>query len=244
MPTAAVAIPHWPQRKLWLMASAAQFRPAAPPALTSAQWAREFNEVKELGGRMSSKRSVEQTEIARFWDCSLPNIYFGVVRSLAQQPGRDLARNARLFAAVSQAMDDAMIAVFEAKYHHGFWRPVTAIRNGDADGNDATARDASWASLIDAPMHPEYLSCHSILSSTVATVLKAEVGQDPTPALTTSSPAAKGATRRWSDLDEFVRAVSNARVWGGIHFRSATRAAETMGQLIGELAVQRFVAAP
>ena len=93
-------------------------------------------------------------------------------------------------------------------------------------------------------MHPEYLSGHSILASTVATVLKAEVGQDPTPALTTSSPAAKGATRRWSDLDEFVRAVSNARVSGGIHFRSATRAAETMGQLIGELAVQRFVAAP
>ena len=77
------------------------------------------------------------------------------------QPGRDVTRNARLFAAVAQAMDDAMIGVFDAKYHYNFWRPVTAIRNGDIDGNDATQRDASWTSLIDAPMHPEYPSAHA-----------------------------------------------------------------------------------
>lgn len=244
VPTAPVAIPQWSQRKPWLMAGASHFRPAPPPALSSAQWAREYNEVKDFGGRAATRRGAEQTDVARFWDYSLPNIYYGVVRSVALQPGRDVAHNARLFAAVAQAMDDAMIGVFDAKYHYGFWRPVTAIRNGDTDGNDATARDAAWASLIDAPMHPEYPSGHSILAATVATVLKAEIGSGPMPVLATSSPTAKGATRRWNDLDEFVREVSNARIWGGIHFRAATQAGEAMGRRIGELAVQRFDAAP
>jgi hypothetical protein len=154
VPTASVAIPQWPQRKPWLLASAAQFRPAAPPALNGAQWAREFNEVKELGGKASTRRSAEQTDIARFWDYSLPAIYHGVLRSVALQPGRDVARNARLFALMAQAMDDAMISVFEAKYHYNFWRPITAIRNADFDGHDGTQREPSWNSLIEAPLHP------------------------------------------------------------------------------------------
>ena len=153
---------------------------------------------RRSAARASTRRSAEQTEIARFWEYSLPPIYYGVVRSVAPQPGRDVARNARLFAAVAQAMDDAMIGVFDAKYHYNFWRPVTAIRNGDIDGNDATERDASWAPLIDAPMHPEYPSGHSILAGAVGAVLKAEIGDGPMPVLTTTSPTAKGATRRWT----------------------------------------------
>ncbi|HSI61442.1 MAG TPA: vanadium-dependent haloperoxidase [Ideonella sp.] len=239
VPTAAVAVPQWSQRKPWLLASAAQVRPAAPPSLASDVWARDFNEIKEFGGRNSVRRSAEHTEAARFWDYSLPAIYHGVVRSAALGPNRDLAANARLFATVAQAMDDAMIAVFDAKYHYNFWRPVTAIRNADQDGNDSTQREANWASLIDAPMHPEYPSGHSILAATVATVLKAEAKGDALPVLSTSSPTAKGATRRWASLDEFVREVSDARVHGGIHFRSATDAGEAMGKRIGELAVQR-----
>jgi hypothetical protein len=159
-----------------------------------------------------------------------------VLRSVALQPGRDVARNARLFALASQAMDDAMIGVFDAKHHYGFWRPVTAIRNGDLDGNDATPRETSWVSLIDAPMHPEYPSGHSILAATVATVIKADVGKGPLPVLATSSPTAKGATRRWNSVEDFVKEVSDARIWGGIHFRSATEAGEAMGQRIGALA--------
>lgn len=239
VPTATVAVPQWSQRKPWLLASAAQVRPAAPPSLASDAWARDFNEVKDFGGRNSTRRSAEQTEAARFWDYSLPAIYHGVVRSVAQAPNRDLAANARLFATVAQAMDDAMIAVFDAKYHYNLWRPVTAIRNADQDGNDATQREANWAPLIDAPMHPEYPSGHSILATTVATVLKAEVKDGALPVFSTSSPTAKGVTRRWASLDEFVREVSDARVHGGIHFRSATDAGEAMGKRIGELAVQR-----
>ncbi|MDR7335986.1 vanadium-dependent haloperoxidase [Roseateles asaccharophilus] len=245
VPTSAMAVPQWSQRKPWLMTSAAQFRPAAPPALNSEQWARDYNEIKSLGGKTGSARSAEQTDAARFWDYSLPAIYYGVVQSAAQAPQRDLARNARLFAAIAQAMDDALIAVFDAKYHYQFWRPVTAIRNGDLDGNDATTRDASWLSLIDAPMHPEYPSGHSILASSVAAVIDADAKGGALPVLSTSSPTAKGATRRWQRTADFVREVSDARIHGGIHFRSATDAAEAMGRRIGDLAARQVLnAAP
>jgi len=239
VPTAPVAASQWPQRKPWLMSGAAQFRPAAPPALTSARWARDYNEVKALGGKDGSQRNAEQAEIARFWDYSLPAIYHGVVRSVALAPGRDVARNARLYAAVAQAMDDAMIAVFDAKYHYNFWRPVTAIRNGDADGNAATAPEATWASFIDTPMHPEYPSAHSILASSVGTLLQAEVGAAVMPELSTASPTAKGATRRWKKVEDFIQEVGDARVYDGVHYRFSTEVGTAMGRQIGELAAAR-----
>lgn len=240
VPTAAAAVPQWSQRKPWLMTSAAQFRPAAPPALSSDAWLHDFNEVRTLGGKTSTRRSAEQTDIARFWEYSLPSIYHGVVRSVAQQPGRDVTRNARLFALVAQGMDDAMIGVFEAKYHYNFWRPVTAIRNADIDGHDGTQREASWVSLIDAPMHPEYPSGHAILAGVVGAVVKADVGRGAMPVLTTTSPTAKGAARKWANVDEFVREVSDSRVYAGIHFRTAIEAGAAMGRRIGELAAKRL----
>jgi hypothetical protein len=242
VPTATPAAATWPQRKTWVMQSASQFRPAAPPALSSVTWARDFNEVKVLGGKASTRRTPEQVEIARFWDYSLPMIYNGVVRSVALQPGRDVLRNARLFAAVSQAMDDALIAVFDAKYTYNFWRPSTAIRNAEIDGNDATEAEATWASMIDTPMHPEYPSAHSIIASAVGTVLKAEVGNRPMPELSTTSATAKGVTRRWNRIDDFVREVSNARVYEGVHYRFSTEVGMAMGQQVGEAAVAKHLA--
>ena len=244
VPTATPAVTQWSQRKPWLMASAAQFRPGPPPALTSDAWARDYNEVKSFGAKNSTRRSAEQTEIARFWEYSLPAIYHGVVRSVAQVPGRDMTQNARMFAAVAQAMDDAMISVFEAKYHYNFWRPATAIRNGDIDGNDATQREASWTSFIDAPMHPEYPSAHSILAAAVGTVLKAEIGKGPMPVLTTTSPTAKGASRRWTNLDDFTREVGDARIYEGIHYRTSTDVGIAMGKQIGALTVEKFLQIP
>ena len=241
VPTATPAVTQWSQRKPWLMASAAQFRPGPPPALTSDAWARDYNEVRSFGAKNSTRRSAEQTEIARFWEYSLPAIYHGVVRSVAQVPGRDMTQNARMFAAVAQAMDDAMISVFEAKYHYNFWRPATAIRNGDIDGNDATQREASWTSFIDAPMHPEYPSAHSILAAAVGTVLKAEIGKGPMPVLTTTSPTAKGASRRWTNLDDFTREVGDARIYEGIHYRTSTDVGIAMGKQIGALTVEKFL---
>jgi PAP2 superfamily len=241
VPTVTPAVPHWPQRKPWLMTSPAQFRPGPPPALTSPVWTRDYNEVKAYGGKVSAKRSAEQTEIARFWEYSLPAIYHGVVRSAAAMPGRDITQNARLFAAVAQAMDDAMIGVFDAKYHYNFWRPATAIRNGDLDGNDATERDASWTPFIDNPLHPEYPSAHAILASAVATVLQAESGDAPVPELTTTSPSAKGVTRRWQSAVAFAREVAEARVYEGVHYRTSTEIGAAMGRRIGELAALKFL---
>jgi hypothetical protein len=241
VPTTIPLAPQWSQRKPWLMTSASMFRPEPPPALNGERWARDYNEIKAIGGKLSAVRSAEQTEIARFWEMTLPPIYYGVVRSVAAQPGRDLVRNARLFAAVTQAIDDALIAVFDAKYHYNLWRPITAIRNGDIDGNDATERDASWQPFIDTPMHPEYPCAHCIQASAVGTVLRAEIGQSPVPVLSTSSTTAGGATRRWSSIDAFVQEVGNARVYDGVHYRFSAEVGTEMGRRVGALAVQRFL---
>ncbi|MFO1303927.1 MAG: vanadium-dependent haloperoxidase [Burkholderiales bacterium] len=242
VPTVVPAVTQWPQRKPWLLESAQQFRPAAPPALTSERWARDFNEIKALGSRDSKQRSAEQTEIARFWDYSLPAVYFGVVRSVAAQPGRDVLANARLFALTAQAMDDALIAVMDAKYTYNLWRPVTAIRNGDVDGHDGTERDPAWTPLIDTPLHPEYPCAHCVLAATVSAVLQSDARGRPLPVLVTSSPTAQGASRRWSSLDVFAQEVALARIAGGVHYRFSTEAGLAMGRQVGEWAVQRTAA--
>lgn len=239
VPTVFPAAATWSLRKPWVMSAPSQFRPSAPPRLESTAWARDYNEVKELGAKNSTRRTEEQTQVARFWEYSLPPIYFGVVRSVADQPGRDMVRNARLYAVAAQAMDDALIAVFDAKYQYHFWRPVTAIRNGDGDGNDATERDAAWQPLIDNPMHPEFPSGHAILAGAVGAVLKAEIGSAPAPVLKTMSPTAKGAVRQWRTPDEFVNEVAMSRIYAGIHYRSAVEAGAEAGRRIGQLAAQR-----
>jgi hypothetical protein len=243
VPTVTPAVPQWAQRKPWLLQRSDQFRPGPPPALSSARWVADYNEMKSVGGRDSKQRSAEQTEIGRFWDHSLPAIYHGVVRSVALQPGRDVLANARLFAVVAQSMDDALIAVMDAKYQYNFWRPVTAIRNGDLDGHDGTERDAGWAPLIDTPMHPEYPCAHCILAGTVATVLNAEAQKAPLPVLSTTSATLPGVVRRWNTPDDFAREVAQARILGGVHYRNSTEVGMAMGQRIGEWALARSAAA-
>jgi hypothetical protein len=240
VPTVIPVVPQWPQRKPWLMISPAQFRPGAPPKLTSELWARDYNETRALGGRNGARRTPEQTEIALFWVATLPPVYHGVVRSVANMPGREVTRNARLFAAVTQAMDDATIAVMDAKYHYSFWRPITAIRNGDLDGNDDTERDPSWTPLIETPMHPEYPCAHCIASGAVGAVLQAEIGAGLTPTLTTTSYLS-GATRSWTKIEDFVREVANARVYAGVHYRNSSEVGAAMGARIGELAAAKFL---
>ncbi len=240
VPTATPAVPQWPQRTPWLMAGAAQFRPGPPPVLTSERWARDYNEIKAVGGRASTLRTPEQTEIARFWETTLPPIYHGLVRCVTGQPGRDVVQNARLFALVTQATDDALIAVMDAKYHYALWRPVTAIRNGDTDGNDATELDRSWLPFIETPMHPEYPCAHCIQAAAVATVLQAAVAGGTPPTWTTTSASAAGAARSWPTLDAFVVEVSNARVYDGVHYRFSTEVGTAMGRQIGALAAARL----
>ncbi len=242
VPTVIPVASQWPGRRPWLMTSPDQFRPGPPPKLDSQVWARDLAEVKAMGAKNSARRTPEQTEVARFWEATLPAIYHGMVRSIATSPGREVIQNARLFAAVTQASDDALIAVFDAKYHYAFWRPITAIRNGDLAGK-AAERDPSWTPFIDTPMHPEYPCAHCIVSSAVGTVLRAEVGDGPPPTLTTTSPTAGGASRSWTSIDDFVREVSEARICDGVHYRNSTEVGVAMGKRVGDLAVAKVLRA-
>jgi hypothetical protein len=241
VPTLIPAVPQWPQRRPWLMTKPSQFRPPPPPRLNSELWARDYNEVKTLGGKDSTRRTPAQTEIARFWEATGPAIYHGVVRSLANLPGREITQNARLFAAVSQAADDALIAVFDAKYHYNFWRPVTAIRNGDIDGNDATERDPAWKPFIETPVHPEYPCAHCIVSGAVGSVLQAEIGNGPMPTLTTTSPTTPGVSRSWTTTAGFMEEVANGRIYDGVHYRNSTEVGTDMGKQIGGLAAAKYL---
>ena len=240
VPTVIPEAPQWRYRTPWLMTNPAQFRPGPPPDLGSDVWVRDYNEVKALGGKQSRQRTAAQTDIARFWEEVMPPIYHGIVRSVANIPGRDITRNARLFAAVTQASDDGLIAVFDAKYHYGFWRPLTAIRNGDIDENEATERDESWVPFIETPMHPEYPCAHCITSGAVGTVLKAEIGNDPMPVFITTSHAAGDITRNWTSVDEFMQEVPNARIYDGVHYRNSGKVGTEMGKQIGRLAIEKY----
>jgi PAP2 superfamily len=239
VPTSVPIASQWPARKPWLMSGAAQFRPGPPPALRSERWARDFAEIKSVGSHDSAERSPEQTAQARFWETTLPTIYYGLVQSVAARSGRDVTQNARLYAAVTQAIDDAMIAVFDAKYHYGFWRPITAIRNGDSDDNEATLADRTWTPFIETPLHPEYPCAHCIVAATVGTVLLAELGGSPEPVWRTVSPTANGAAREWTNIEAFVQEVADARVYDGVHFRYSTEVGTAMGRQIGALAAAR-----
>jgi hypothetical protein len=241
VPTATPVASSFPQRQPWLMASASQFRPDPPPALDSTIWARDYNEVKNFGGKRSTRRTPEQTAIALFWEDNSPTPYCHIVRSVAETPGREVTQNARLYLAVAQAMDDATIACFDAKYHYNFWRPLTAIRNGDIDGNDYTERDATWSPLIETPMHPEYPCAHCVNAGAVGAVLKAELGRAPTPPLSATS-LASGARRSWRNIEDFVAEVADARVYDGVHYRNSSVVGTLLGRKVGELVAGRLLA--
>ncbi|MEA3195547.1 MAG: hypothetical protein QOD26_3880 [Betaproteobacteria bacterium] len=241
VPTALTASHDWREVKPWVMKSPSQFRPEPPPALTSATWTRDYNEIKEIGARNSAKRTPEQTEVARFWTAVGVVTWNPIVRSLATSKPRSLAANARLFALVNMAAADAFVAVFDGKYAFNYWRPVTAIRNGDIDGNDATAPDPSWLPFVETPMHPEYPCAHCISAAAVGAVLEAEFGTGRVPAISITSPTAPGVTRRFERIADYVKEVDNARIWGGIHYRNSTEVGERMGREIGRLVVSNVL---
>jgi hypothetical protein len=240
VPTTIPVMPGWGGRRPWVMNRGDQMRPDPPPDLGSATWARDYNEVQSLGARDGSTRTAEQTAIARFWEGTAPAVYWPVARSVAEAPGRDVTDNARLLAVAAMAMDDALIAVFDAKYAYNFWRPITAIRNGDLDGNDATSIDPNWTPFIDTPMHPEYPCAHCIVSAALGAVLEAEIGRGPSPTLRSASPTAGGAVRTWNNVGDFVQEVAVARIYDGVHYRTSTEVGAAMGRRIGQLAAAKF----
>jgi hypothetical protein len=228
------------QHHPWFLKSGLQLRPGPPPDLKSKLWARDYNEIKAVGSLMSTVRTPEQTEIARFWATALPDVHMGVVHSVAIAPGREVTRNARLYAMVTGALNDAEIAVFDAKYHYQFWRPITAIRNGDRDGNDATERDAAWQPMIVTPVQPEYPCAHCIIGATIATLIRLEVGKDPMPALSSVSNTAPGVRRHWSQPEEIETEVANARVWDGVHYRNSGEVGNKMGEQVAAVVAAAY----
>jgi hypothetical protein len=234
VPTVPTAVPQWPGVKPFALASASQFRPGPPIALASPEWAADYNEMKEFGGRASTKRSARQTEDAHFWLATDGRVFYPLVRQLAAAKELSLVDCARLFALASVARADSLIAVFDAKYHYEFWRPVTAIRNGDIDGNAATERDAAWQPIDATPLHPEYPCAHCIESASLAAVVQAVFGTADIPEVSMTSPTAPGVVHRWTNMRAFTGEVSEARIWAGFHWRFSTKVGQEMGYKIGD----------
>ena len=220
----------------WAMTSGSQFRPAPPPALTSETWSADVNEIRELGRIDSTKRTAEQTTIGRFWFVTGPPSYNPVVRQVAMAKDMDIVDCARLFALTAMAGNDALIAVFDAKYTYNLWRPMTAIRNADQTNNSGTPRDASWRPLGETPMHPEYPCAHCITSAAVSAVLQGVAGNE-IGEISMTSPTAPGVIRKWTSLQAYSDEVAVARIYAGFHYRFSTVVGKDMGKKIGELVV-------
>jgi hypothetical protein len=235
-PTVLPFAPSWGSVKPFALQSGSQFRPGPPPALTSTEWAADYEEVKRLGAKVGSARTAEQTAIARFWEYTGPGTYMPVARQVADAKRLSPLERARVYALVALTAADALVAVFDAKYTFNFWRPVTAIRNGDQDGNDATARDAGWEPLISTPLHPEYPCAHCISQTAVASVLAALFG-DTVPELALTSPTAPGVTRRYRRLSDYAAEVLEARIYDGVHYRYSGNVGAAMGRQIAAYVV-------
>ncbi|HYQ82004.1 MAG TPA: vanadium-dependent haloperoxidase, partial [Anaeromyxobacteraceae bacterium] len=238
LPTALAVGSTWMKVKPWALDSCDQFRPPAPPSLDSPIWQRDYDEIRAVGARSSAARSASQTEAARFWIMTGPAAQWPVIRALSAAPGRTLVQNARLLALASMAVADAYTAVFDAKYQYLFWRPVTAIRNGGG-GREPLADEAIWEPLVDTPMHPEYPCAHCITAGAAAAVLEADFGAGGVPPIEMTSLSAPGVTHRWTTVRAWQEEVSNARVWGGIHYRNSTEVGTAVGRKIGEWVLQK-----
>jgi hypothetical protein len=234
VPTAITFSSMWPDIKPFVISSASQFRPGPPISLESTEWANDYNELKDYGGNTSTKRTAQQTETARFWLVGPPVAYHPFVRQLATVKQMDVVDSARLMTLASVGLTDAIIAVLDAKYHYNFWRPITAIRNGDLDRNSATDREATWQPITPTPMHPEYPCAHCIQSGSVASVVKTVLGTEAIPEIVMTSTTAPGVTRRWSNMTALTDEIANARIWAGFHYRFSTRVGTDMGRQVGE----------
>src|SRR5437660_2789570 len=200
VPTPITASSMWPNVKPFAMQSPSQFRPQPPISLKGKEWATDYNEIKSLGGKASSKRTARQTEDAQFWLVTGPASYYPIARQLIAAKGMNVLDSARFMALASAAVADSFIAVFDAKYHYDFWRPITAIRNGDIDDNAATELEATWQPIDNTPMHPEYPCAHCIVSGAVASAIEAALGTPEVPEFSITSPTAAGVTHRWINV--------------------------------------------
>ncbi|MGW7051630.1 vanadium-dependent haloperoxidase [Streptomyces sp. NPDC054887] len=221
-----------------LLRSPDQFRPGPPPALTSERYARDVNEAKTMGAKTGSARTAHQTETALFFGGNLLVQFQTAFRDHATRHGLGIAETARLFAAVNTAAADAVVTSWDSKLHYGLWRPVTAVHLADTDGNPATEADPQWQPLLVTPPHPEYISGHAAVAGAVMRTAAGVLGTSRVDLYVRSEAVA--TTRHYEYADEFNRDMVDARVWGGIHFRSADVAGCETGLRIGDWALAHY----
>jgi len=239
IPTTLPIAPQYAKAKPWVLTGADQFRPGPPPALSSPAYARDYNEVKTLGGTKSTARTAEQTQAVKFWtQGNISPAWFEAARQLSAAKGLTLAENARLFALLGMGIANTFIADWDAKFTHNFWRPITAIRNGDNDGNDATERDAGWVPLNATPMHPEYPSQAAIIAGVSVGILEAVFGPKPAIPFTVTDRVDAKLTRKFKSIAELSEEHKDVRVWGGIHFRNSLEVGRDMGLKIADFLVE------
>ena len=229
--------PWLPQLRPFSLASASQFRAPGPPSLTSDVYTRDFNEVKRYGSRDSSYTTPQQREIARF-HTENPNVQLTRnIRLFATSRGMSLADNARLFAQLYVTIGDATITGFDAKYLYNNWRPVTAIRAAELDGNPLTERDTSWLPLVTTPTHPEYVAAHGCVLGAFAYTLEKFFGTANVPVTLTS--AVTGTQHSFTNINQITAESVTARVYGGMHFRSSVEDGLAIGREVAGWVAQR-----
>ncbi|MGZ8349627.1 MAG: vanadium-dependent haloperoxidase [Allosphingosinicella sp.] len=229
--------PYWAAYRPWVIPSAEALRPPPPVPLTGERWARDYEEVRRLGGRSSAERTPHQTLVARYRQAfdTMPSL-----RLIADAPGRTPIQNARMFALYQMAFDDAAHAMVVAKLHYNYWRPITAIRNGAADGNDATSPDPEWVPLLPTPNFSEYPCGHCTGAAAIAEVMTAETGPRPAGGVRVMSLAIPmSATQSFASWDEWAQEVSDSRIYGGVHFRFSNEAGEQIGRRAARMVLEQ-----
>ena len=222
--------PGWGEVTPWTL-TIDEFRFTSRPSLNVDEYDRDVREVQAIGSAQSALRTADQTVVARFWAEATSTMWNRIGRTAATGRGLGLWESGRLFAILNLALADATISVFEAKYRLNFWRPLTAIRAADRDGNGDTEADPSWTSLLTASNHPEYPSAHSIQGTAAAEVL-AEIFGDET-SFEVTSLNLPNVTRSFARFSQASEENQRSRILGGIHFRTAVEDAAKMGKLIG-----------
>ena len=227
------------------LASPSQFRPDGPPDLSSDQWAADFNEVKRVGSlnATAADRSPEQSATARFWLGNVIPVIEQLARDVSTTRDLSISEEARLFALLNVAIADAYIAAWDAKYAYNFWRPVTAIRHADADGNPDTAQDSEWLPLAPTPPFPDYVSGHTAFARASVAVLEQVFGREPFEFTLTNPSTALPVSERVRTYGRF-REISiemiEARVLAGIHFRTADRDGDRLGRQVAQFAITHY----
>lgn len=243
-PTAAgatPAVPQWGGVRTFALSSVNDVVVAPAPELNSQEYTDGYNEVKEIGALNSATRTTEQRNSALFWDTANGATWIRVGLTIAEDEGLDTLGLARAFSTLSVGLADAAITGFSVKYGERLWRPITAIRLGDDDGNDATMGDPTWNSLFPAPQHPSYISTHSALSAAGANILSEFFGDDEV-----FSFEIDGTMRTFTSLSEAELDAANSRLWGGIHFRFDNDAGLSLGRQVARQTLARglFAAVP